>query len=250
MEELVNLLGMTQKELKEFLYEYLKKKDMNPLSKDGFLYAEGDIPIMLVAHMDTVALEPPTNLCYSQELDLIYNRDGILGGDDRCGVYAIMKLLEKYRPFILFTENEEIGGEGAYQAVELLDKPDVKYIVEFDRNGVNDCVFYNCGNKKFKKYIEKFGFITEIGSFSDISILGPEWDIATVNLSCGYFDEHTKNEYVFFSILENLIKTAEIMISQIDKAPYFNYQYKVSDKSKEFKFFTQDAMVKKIGGIR
>ncbi len=250
MEELVNLLGMTQKELKEFLYEYLKKKDMNPLSKDGFLYAEGDIPIMLVAHMDTVALEPPTNLCYSKELDLIYNRDGILGGDDRCGVYAIMKLLEKYRPFILFTENEEIGGEGAYQAVELLDKPDVKYIVEFDRNGVNDCVFYNCGNKKFKKYIEKFGFITEIGSFSDISILGPEWDIATVNLSCGYFDEHTKNEYVFFSILENLIKTAEIMINQIDKAPYFNYQYKVSDKSKEFKFFTQDAMVKKIGGIR
>jgi di/tripeptidase len=250
MEELVNLLGMTQKELKEFLYEYLKKKDMNPLSKDGFLYAEGDIPIMLVAHMDTVALEPPTNLCYSKELDLIYNRDGILGGDDRCGVYAIMKLLEKYRPFILFTGNEEIGGEGAYQAVELLDKPDVKYIVEFDRNGVNDCVFYNCGNKKFKKYIEKFGFITEIGSFSDISILGPEWDIATVNLSCGYFDEHTKNEYVFFSILENLIKTAEIMINQIDKAPYFNYQYKVSDKSKEFKFFTQDAMVKKIGGIR
>ena len=240
MEELVKLLKMTQDELKGFLYEYLKKIDMNPLFKDGFLYAEGDIPIMLVAHLDTVAEEPPTNLCYSKTLDLIYNRDGILGGDDRCGVYAIMKLLEKYRPFILFTEDEEIGGYGAGDAVRQLDKPKVKYIIEFDRNGVNDCVFYDCGNKKFMKYVEKFGFITKQGTFSDISILGPEWDIATVNLSCGYFNEHTKKEIVFFNALENVIKKAEKMINQIDKAPYFDYQDKM------FKQF--DVKVKRIGG--
>lgn len=62
---------------------------MHALNDDGFLYAIGDIPLMLVAHMDTV-FDPPKNLIYENTLDKLYNQDGGLGGDDRCGIYAIM----------------------------------------------------------------------------------------------------------------------------------------------------------------
>lgn len=224
MDELIYYLKMTQEELKIKLYWLLKERQMAPISKDGFLYAEGDIPVLLIAHMDTVFEEPPKKVLYKEKEDIIYNPDGGLGGDDRCGIYAIMKLLEKYKAHVLFTEDEEIGCIGAEKAVEGLDIPNVKYIIEFDRRGKNDCVFYDCGNKRFMEYVESFGFKTNYGTCSDISILGRDWDIAAVNLSCGYYNEHTVKEYIIFSQLLNTIKLAEKMLKELEKAPYFDYQ--------------------------
>lgn len=224
MNELIDLLKLTQEELKLKLYDYLLKKEMNPVFEDGFLYAEGNIPILVVAHMDTVFEEPPKNLFYNNKEDKIFNPDGGLGGDDRCGVYAIMQLLEKYRPYVLFTEDEEIGCIGAGKAVKKLAKPDVKYIVEFDRRGSDDCVFYDCGNDEFIDYVESFGFVTDFGTCSDISVLGSSWNIASVNLSSGYYNEHTKEEYIIFHELKNTIARAEKMLKEYEKAKYFDYQ--------------------------
>lgn len=224
MNKLAHLLRLTQEELKVEVYNYLQQKKMKPIYDDGFVYAEGNIPILLVAHMDTVFDEPPKRLFYNKKEDKIFNPNGGLGGDDRCGVYAIMKLLEKYSPYILFTEDEEIGCIGAEKTVDKLPKPKVKYIIEFDRRGSNDCVFYDCGNEEFMDYIESFGFETDYGSCSDISILGSEWDIASVNLSSGYYNEHTEEEYIIFHELKNTIARAEKMLREYKKAKYFDYQ--------------------------
>ena len=226
MDELKSLLQMTQEELKYRLFMMLREKQMNPVYEEGYVYAKGDIPILLVAHMDTVAPRQPRHIIYNEEEDILYNPEGILGGDDRCGVYAILKLLEKHRPHVLFTEDEEIGGLGAVQAVETLAKPDVKYIIEFDRQGKNDCVFYNCGNQKFIRYVKKFGFKEKQGTFSDIFVLGSAWDIASVNLSCGYYKEHTPKEHIVFRQLEKTISKADKMLNAVDKAHSFDYQDK------------------------
>ncbi len=224
MKKLEHLLKLTQEELKFEIYNYLQQKKMNPIYEDGFVYAEGDIPILLVAHMDTVFAVPPKRLIYNNKEDKIFNPDGGLGGDDRCGVYAIMRLLEEYRPHVLFTEDEEIGCIGAKKAVDKLPKPKVKYIIELDRRGSNDCVFYECGNDDFMDYVELFGFETNYGTCSDISVLGSVWDIAAVNLSSGYYHEHTKKEYVVFNELLNNIKRVASMLKAHKKAPYFDYQ--------------------------
>lgn len=224
MEKLAHLLKLTQEELKTFLYKYLKEKNMLTIFDDGYIYVEGNIPILLVAHMDTVFDEPPKNLYYDRKNDKIFSREGGIGGDDRCGVYAIMKILEQFRPHVLFTEDEEIGGVGAEKTVEKLPKPNVKYIIEFDRRGSNDCVFYDCGNDEFMHYVESFGFVTEYGTFSDISVLGSAWDIGAVNLSSGYYNEHTKNEYIKFKELEHNINRVKSMLKKHKKAPYFDYQ--------------------------
>lgn len=223
MELLAYLLKLTQSELKEVLYNYLIQKNMNTFYEDGFLYAEGNIPVLVVAHMDTV-FEPPKNLRYNKNEDKIYNELDGLGGDDRCGIYAIIQLLKEYRPYVLFTEDEEIGCIGASKAIKKLDKPNVKYIIEFDRRGKDDCVFYDCGNLKFIDYIESFGFKKNYGTYSDISILGSTWDIASVNLSSGYYNEHTEKEYIKFDELLETISRAKAMLKEIQKAPYFDYQ--------------------------
>ncbi len=224
MNKLISVLKLTQQELKSTLYSYLLKKKMNPIFEDGFLYAEGSMPVLLVAHIDTVFEEPPKRLFYSKKEDKIFSPSGGIGGDDRCGVYVIMQLLEKYRPHVLFTEDEEIGCIGAEKTVKKLAKPNVKYIIEFDRRGSDDCVFYDCGNDEFIDYIESFGFVTDIGTCSDISVLGSAWDIASVNLSSGYYNEHTEKEYIIFNELQKTINRAKSMLKALKQAPYFDYQ--------------------------
>lgn len=228
MDDLIYLLKLTEENLKIYLGCRLLKMGMNPVCNDGFIYAEGIIPVLVVAHMDTVFEEPP--LIVLKKYGMLYNPLGGLGGDDRCGIYAILKLLEdaQFRPYVLFTEDEEIGGVGAFKAVDKLDIPNVKYIIEFDRRGSNDCVFYGCGNEEFIKYIETFGFKKAEGSFSDISILGSHWNIASVNLSCGYYEEHTNGEFVIFEELLETIKKAKKMLGGLSDAPYFDYQEKCS----------------------
>lgn len=239
MRELVHLLKQPKEDLKLELYDYLKKKKLSPIFEDGFVYAEGDIPILLVAHMDTVFEKPPKSLSYDIREDMLYSSNGGIDGDDRCGIYAIMKILKKYKPHVLFTEDEEIGCIGALKTVNTLAKPNVKYIIEFDRRGSNDCVFYECGNREFMDYIESFGFVTEYGTCSDISVLGSKWNIAAVNLSSGYYHEHTDREYIIFHELQNNIKRVQKMLEDYKKVPYFDYQ-KITYVPKYYNQFYDD----------
>ena len=233
MKELIGILKLTQEELKTLLHNYLISKGMNPIVKDGYIYAEGNIPILLIAHMDTVYPTPPQNIYYNHKLDEIFSYDEGIGGDDRCGIYIIMKILEELKPHVLFTEDEEIGGIGAIKAVETLEKPNIKYIIELDRKGNNDCVFYNCLNNNFIKYINSFDWNTSIGTFSDISIIAKEWNIAAVNLSSGYYNEHTRYEYIKWKEVKKIITRVKRMLKEHDKAKFFVYKRK-KDKSDNF----------------
>ena len=87
---------------------------------------------------------------------------------------------------LLFTEDEEIGGVGAWKAIHTLEKPNVLFIIEMDRYGKDNAAFYGCTNQKFKEYILSYGYKQSYGGFTDICVIGTKWDIAGVNLSAGY----------------------------------------------------------------
>ena len=52
--ELEEILRMKQMTLKSHLEAKLEAAGYEPKSEDGFLYAKGTFPVLLVAHMDTV----------------------------------------------------------------------------------------------------------------------------------------------------------------------------------------------------
>lgn len=54
---LLRYLPLSQAELKQETYANLISVGYQPVSADGYLYAEGDTPILLVAHLDTVYKE-------------------------------------------------------------------------------------------------------------------------------------------------------------------------------------------------
>lgn len=217
---LIEILKMSQEELKTYLYGELKRLGYVPVNADGFIFAQGDVPIMMVSHMDTFN-NPPKYVKYSN--GIMSAKNG-LGADDRAGVYSILHLIRLgFKPTVLFTEDEEIGGIGATSFRETGIKPDdIRYIIELDRCGVNDAVFYECDNPDFTEYITSFGFVENWGSYSDICDITPELGIAGVNLSIGYHNEHSKKETLVISQMARTIRVVEKMLSNPPEE-YFEY---------------------------
>lgn len=191
-----------------------------------YVIAEGDLPICLCAHMDTVFPKPPTKFYYDQEQTTLWSPDG-MGADDRAGSYAIIELLQRgYRPHIILTDLEEQGGIGASSLVaKFSDCPfsDCKALIQLDRRGVKDAVYYDCDNKDFEELINSYGFETEWGTFTDISIFAPQWGIAAVNLSVGYNNEHQHIETLDMTALHATIDKVEKMLR--DGRKWLSYAY-------------------------
>lgn len=207
-------------------------------NKSKFLYAEGNAPYMLVAHLDTVHKQLPSIICYSKDNDYIMSPQGI-GGDDRCGVYIILELLKKlpFRPYIVFTMDEEIGGVGAKAfknyILKVENKPTLKYIVEYDRKGDRDAVFYDCDNTEFVEFVEKFGFKEAYGSYSDISTIAPALKVAAVNLSSGYYNPHTEYEYVSTKDMKDIIQMSlQMFAAECESFEYIEKEYYYAHNSK------------------
>lgn len=222
-----NIMKLTQEELSYFLYNFLRKyyKDKVQIKQDCII-AQGDIPVALAAHMDTVFKGVPKEILYDREKNKMITTDSSvgLGADDRAGVFAIIKIVQNgLRPCIVFTVDEEMGCIGA---CALADQPcpfdDLRYIIQLDREGAVDSVFYDCDNPNFEDYVNKFGFVTNLGSCSDISALCPSWGMAGVNLSVGYFNNHTAYETLNVGYLLATIKKVQNMLTQ-ENIPHFEY---------------------------
>lgn len=205
------IFKLPQNELKRALTNHLKSKGYRPQVQDGFVYAAGSIPVLLIAHMDTVHKQLPTTICSNKEGNIWMSPQGI-GGDDRCGVIMILEIIKNLNCHVLFTEDEEIGGVGADKFCRSKIKPEVNFIVEFDRAGECDAVYYQQNNEEFMRAVESYGFVGDYGSYTDIVDIAPELGCAAVNLSCGYYNPHTLHEYVDFSHMYAQIKRAEKLI--------------------------------------
>ena len=222
----------SQPQLKKALISELTRMGYRTTTKKGFIYAAGNLPVLLVAHLDTVHRKRVKTICYSPDGKIIMSPQGI-GGDDRAGVYMIMNIIKDYPCHVLFCEDEEQGGIGAGAFIKSKITPEVNYIVELDRRGNNDAVFYDCDNPDFTEFVTGFGFAEDFGSFSDISIIAPELGIAAVNISAGYYNEHSPHEYVDMEEIENNIKRVGKMIA----TPSPTFEYMEDTRFRRFNMF-------------
>ena len=232
MNKIEDFLIPNQKELFNALCR-VYRNDAAVISNANFILVPGEAPVMLVAHLDTVHKEPVMHICESQNGNILMSPQGI-GGDDRCGVYALVALRKqsKIKPWLLFTCDEETGGNGAAAFCKMYSKKKLpagldklKMIIEIDRKGSDDAVYYDCANDDFEKYITGKGFKTELGSFSDISYIAPELGVAAVNLSSGYYNAHTLHEYINRKHLNNTIKRVLGIIEETAAPDFPKYEY-------------------------
>ena len=231
MRILEDFLKPTQKEL----FSRLCKMYPNAVARDGeYILVPGEAPVLLVAHLDTVHKSPVRQICKTSNGNILMSPQGI-GGDDRCGVYALVTVYEQsaVKPWLLFTCDEEVGGVGAsvfctrFQKGKLPKKEleSLKMLVEIDRKGRIDAVYYDCDNPEFEEYITSKGFETDFGSFSDISLIAPALGVAAVNLSSGYYNAHTQHEYIDRKHLNATVKKVVEIVADAAKPDFPQYEY-------------------------
>lgn len=249
-----NICRMTQMKLKDYLIERLCEYYNEVYADDGFIYVKGiNSNVLLTAHMDTVH-EPQGRICTDiyeyydkkNKRHILSSPQGI-GGDDRCGIYAIIKILEttEFRPYIIFCEDEEIGGVGSAKFCKtvLSDEvaKEVNFMIEIDRANANDAVFYEETNEDFQKYVmEVTGTKEAWGSFSDICNLSEETKVSSFNISSGYYNAHTTDEYVVMEELETcidrVIKLIKANKEDDKKFEYVEYVYSSSSKYYDYSY--------------
>lgn len=190
---------------------------------------------MLCAHCDTVCWTPVTEIGITMDESKKYAgitnmAQAPLGADDRAGIFIILKLIANgYRPYVLLTTDEEVGGFGANAASMEIFSPEVKFILELDRQGAIDAAMYDCNNEKFMNMLTEYGFTPVSGTFSDICIFAPGWDIAAANLSVGYYHEHTPMETLFVKEMEWTIQRVQKILDDYEKFEYYKFEPKYKD---------------------
>lgn len=231
MRKLEDFLKPTQKELFDMLCKMYK--GCAAVCKRYYILVRGEAPILLAAHLDTVHNSPVREICISQDGNVLMSPQGI-GGDDRCGVYALATVYEKskVKPWLLFTCDEETGCTGARKFAEMHRKgklpgelEKIKILMEIDRKGKEDAVYYNCENPEFEDYIAGKGFKTEAGSFSDISVIAPELGVAAANLSSGYYNAHTLHEYINRRQLDAVVRKVTGIVAETVGPGFPRYEY-------------------------
>ena len=237
MKTFEDICRMTQKEVKAYMKDFLASKSYEPIDANGFLYAKGTIPVLLVALMDTVHKEQCKEI---KKPNGKWTSPQGIGGDDKCGIFIIMNIVKELKCSVLLCEDEEIGTVGAkkFAKTDYIKNLDVNYMIEFDRKGSNDAVFYSCDNPEFTNFVTDFtGFKKAYsGSCSDISVLMPASGIAAVNLSSGYYNAHTLTEYVVYDEMLDTIEAAKVLIREECEKPfeYIERKYTYEPSTKYF----------------
>ena len=219
MRYLLKLLGHSQKSLWRYLngltyvdYEKIVIPD------GGIIFTpKGQKQYALMCmHIDTIndarnTKAPAKGDLYVRRnyIALLPNSDcACLGGDDRCGCYIALKLMDRGVPFAFgFFVDEEIGGQGSAECINTIKELNVTSFIGLDRKGSDELALYGYDNQELICLFEAMGYNSDWGSFTDASNLARALGIACVNLSIGYQHEHTHNEFIDFTATLNTLKT-------------------------------------------
>jgi hypothetical protein len=242
-----------------------------------FVYIEGtrENKVLLVAHADTVwygreTFNKKPQVLYSdtgyqylekEEMDIRITHDpaiedGIIfsnsfrhgiGADDRSGL-AILWLLKDMGHSILVVDGEERGMIGSSWLMshnkDIGDRlNDIhSFVIQFDRRGSHDFKCYDVGSDPFRQYLsDKTGYKEpERYSFTDIVTLCTK--ITGVNLSVGYYHEHTQREMLVISEWQNTLDIVRVWLTEED-LPRFEIQKTISDPYDSYYGFDSDDFI-------
>ena len=206
------------------IYHYDKEKR-------NFVYVPGTRKdrVVLASHADTVwdnlyqnyGKIGQTLKCENGVYSGTNNNFGI-GADDRGGC-AILWMLKDTGHSLLILDGEEYGQIGACHIEEKY--PEIfkeinehSYIIQFDRRNSKDYKCYNLPvTNEFIEFIEKETKYTDAGRSACTDIVALCDKICGVNLSVGYYYEHTTNEHLVFDEWYHTLEVAYNMTEKEQK---------------------------------
>lgn len=233
-----------------YIIRKIKESDYDFYVDGGNIYIEkGDAYAKpcIVAHMDTV--HPIT-----EDLSIL-NIDGKLtgfnkvkmeqtgiGGDDKVGIFIALECLNTFDNIkVAFFIDEEVGCMGSYDA-DMSFFDNCTFVLQCDRKGNRDFITTASGTelssstfqKTIKKTLKRFGYAMTSGMMTDVMALKENGlRVSCANISCGYYNPHSDNEYVVIDDVMNCLDlVVELMSLYGDEV--FPHEF----KAKKYSFKT------------
>ena len=133
-----------------------------------------------------------------------------LGADDKNGIWVALKCLTRFDNIkIAFFAGEEVGCIGSRKA-NMDFFVDCRFVIQCDRRGSSDMITsISCTELCGKEFVaatnhELYGYQESNGAMTDVLALKESGlQVSCINLSCGYYDPHSDNE---FTIKHDLLK--------------------------------------------
>jgi len=236
---------------------YYRDDMMNVYATKGELTDDEYYP-MFIAHTDTVhqkinkiivkeekLVRPNTfgKTFDKTEVDCLkaYTENGDptgIGGDDKCGIFICLELLKQLdKVKIGLFVSEETGCHGSSKCDENFLK-DVGYITQYDAPG-NHLISEICSGvrlfdregefftKTLKVIEESFGneMLVQSHPYTDVSQLKKKADVSCINMSCGYYNMHSNQEFVSIEDVRRAIEAGKNMVKELGYKKY-EYVYK------------------------
>lgn len=238
-----------EKQLKRFIKRWVRDNVPDAVirddNNDGNIYitrGDADAYPCVVAHLDQVQRNHSKDFIAIETEHIIFGyspsnrrREG-LGADDKNGIWVALQCLKEFnRIKVAFFVGEEIGCVGSGRC-DMWWFKDCQYVIEPDRRGSSDLITDICGSicsEEFKDYIPmaEFGYKETSGMMTDVLELSErDLGLSCINLSCGYFDPHTDDEYTVKADLINCLELVKTIINNCSDR-VFDFKYKYTSKS-------------------
>lgn len=179
----------------------------------------GNSESIFTCHLDTASHDIKTIKHVIDKNIIKTDKTTLLGADDKAGMVILLSMIDKKIPGLYyFFIGEEVGCIGSGHAANNLDFSPYKRCISFDRRGYNSVITHQlygrCCSDKFAQTLSsqlKLGFrpdstgiMTDSASFMD--------DIPEcTNISVGYFNEHTVNEFQDIAFLYRLSQAVSLV---------------------------------------
>lgn len=237
--------------MNEFIKNEVSKIKGCTIFKDnGNLYVtkgESDIYPCIVSHTDTVH-NIVDNFQIFESQGRMFSIDGDtmkrtgIGGDDKVGVFIALQILRELPVCkAAFFRDEEVGCVGS-KVAKMSFFDNVSMALQCDRKGYRDFVsnIFGCElySKDFREVIQesllRYGRKETEGGLTDVLQLADNGlKVACANMSCGYYDPHSDNEYI---VTHEVMLTLDFVIEMFNNFGDYKWSIDLNDRYKNHNF--------------
>lgn len=191
-----------------------------------FVKGESETYPVVVAHLDQVQKAHAKDFKAVVTEDIVFGYSPSekeyqgLGADDKNGLWIALKCLETFDVIkVAFFVGEEIGCVGSSKC-DMNFFADARFVVEPDRRGGSDLITsisgYDIASKEFLNAFDyaSFGYKETSGLMTDVLELTERGvGVACINMSCGYYNPHSDEEFTVIADLLNALDLVEHIIT-------------------------------------
>lgn len=218
----INSQSGKEEKIRRFLLSYLKKHytglkiKVDSLGNIYITKGKTDFYPCLASHMDQVQTYTGKIYIFRHNHFMIgvgENGQQVgLGADDKNGLWIALQMLKYVKAMkCVFFVGEEVGCVGSSKC-DMSFFNDVKYVIQCDRRNGGDFINYASGSQLCdssfvsKELKEKYGYKDQYGLVTDVATLKHNGlKVACCNLSCGYYNPHSSNEFTNIKELINCL---------------------------------------------